>query len=96
MVDLAAATVAEHFPYEIIQKFDPNMPDEVLLRITFWSFPSNLHKLLVYTCLNTGSDGVFTKGETDFTNGLVFNVQQIGMHAFKKNMLVTYIFRGDF
>lgn len=41
LVELAAQAVACHIPFEVVEHFPQPIPDEVQLRIAFWSFPEN-------------------------------------------------------
>ena len=41
LVELAAKTVALHFPFEVVERMYPPVPENLQLRIAFWSFPEN-------------------------------------------------------
>ena len=41
LVELSAQAVACHIPFEVVEHFPQPIPDEVQLRIAFWSFPEN-------------------------------------------------------
>lgn len=39
LVEIAAKTVAYHIPFEIVENVRPPVPEQLHLRITYWSFP---------------------------------------------------------
>lgn len=39
LVELAAKTIAYHIPFEIVENVRPPVPEQLHLRITYWSFP---------------------------------------------------------
>ncbi len=41
LVELAAQAVACHIPFEVVERFFPPIPEQLQLRIAFWSFPEN-------------------------------------------------------
>ena len=41
LVELASRTVACFIPFEVVEKYPEPIPEDVQLRITFWSFPEN-------------------------------------------------------
>jgi len=40
-VELTAQAVARHIPFEVVEHFQPPVPEQLQLRIAFWSFPEN-------------------------------------------------------
>ena len=41
LVELGAQAVACHLPFEVVEHFYPHIPEQLQLRIAFWSFPEN-------------------------------------------------------
>jgi len=41
LVELAAQAVACHIPFEVVEHFYPPIPENLQLRIAYWSFPEN-------------------------------------------------------
>jgi len=41
LVELTAQAVARHIPFEVVEHFRPPVPEQLQLRIAFWSFPEN-------------------------------------------------------
>lgn len=41
LVELSAKQVAFHIPFEVVEKVYPPVPEQLQLRIAFWSFPEN-------------------------------------------------------
>ena len=41
LVELAAKTVACHIPFELVEKYYSPVPEQLQLRIAFWSFPES-------------------------------------------------------
>jgi len=41
LVELTAQAVARHIPFEVVEHFQPPVPEQLQLRIAFWSFPEN-------------------------------------------------------
>ena len=41
LVELAAQAVACHIPFEEVERFAQPIPEQLQLRIAFWSFPEN-------------------------------------------------------
>lgn len=77
--ELAARCVAMHIPFEMVEKFQPPVPEELQQRITFWSFPEGDDDICLYTCLANSNDDEFLRGEILFENRNVYDVIQIGM-----------------
>ena len=67
-----------HIPFEMVEKFQPPVPEELQQRITFWSFPEWDDDICLYTCLANSNDDEFLRGEILFENGNVYDVIQIG------------------
>jgi len=42
--ELAARQVAAHIPFELVESYFPPVPEELQLRIAFWSFPEQVRK----------------------------------------------------
>lgn len=41
LVELASKAVACHIPFEVVEHFPQPIPEQLQLRIAFWSFPEN-------------------------------------------------------
>jgi len=41
LVELTAQAIARHIPFEVVEHFRPPVPEQLQLRIAFWSFPEN-------------------------------------------------------
>ncbi|XP_033114204.1 zinc finger SWIM domain-containing protein 8-like isoform X2 [Anneissia japonica] len=80
LVELAARTVAFHIPFEVVENVYPPVPENLQLRISFWSFPENEDDIRLYSCLANGSPEEFQKGELLLKNKAVKEVLQIGFH----------------
>ena len=50
LVELAAQAVACHIPFEIVEQFYPPIPDQLQLRIAFWSFPESEEDIRYSVC----------------------------------------------
>ena len=51
LVELAAQAVACHLPFEIVEHFYPPIPENLQLRIAYWSFPENEEDIRCVLCL---------------------------------------------
>jgi len=78
LVELAAKCVASHIPFEMVERFYPPVPEQLQLRIAFWSFPENEEDIRLYSCLANGSAEEFMKGERLCKNDCVSETLQIG------------------
>jgi len=78
LVELSARTVASHIPFEMVERFYPPVPEQLQLRIAFWSFPEHEEDIRLYSCLANGSAEEFQKGERLFKNDSVSDLLQIG------------------
>lgn len=56
----------------------PPVPEQLQLRIAFWSFPDNEEDIRLYSCLANGSAEEFQKGENLFRTKAVQDPLQIG------------------
>ena len=80
LVELAAQEVARNIPFEIVEHAYPPVPEEVQLRIAFWSFPESEDDIRLYSCLANGSAEEFTRGENLLKAKAVKDLLQIGFH----------------
>ncbi|XP_046360327.1 zinc finger SWIM domain-containing protein 8 homolog isoform X2 [Haliotis rufescens] len=80
LVELAAQAVACHIPFEVVEHFPQPIPEQLQLRIAFWSFPENEEDIRLYSCLANGSADEFTKGEHLYKSKAVRDALQIGFH----------------
>lgn len=56
----------------------PPVPEQLQLRIAFWSFPDNEEDIRLYSCLANGSADEFQRGEHLFRTRSVKDALQIG------------------
>nr|XP_027202504.1 zinc finger SWIM domain-containing protein 8-like [Dermatophagoides pteronyssinus] len=80
LTELAARSVAYHISFEIVERVCSPLPEQLQLRIAYWSFPDNEEDIRLYSCLANGSADEFQKGETMYRFGSVHCVLQIGFH----------------
>ena len=66
LVELCARQVAAHIPFEVVERVYPPVPEQIQLRITYWSFPDSEEDIRLYSCLANGSADEFSKGENLF------------------------------
>lgn len=78
LVELSAREVAAHIPFEVVEHVYPPVPEQLQLRIAFWSFPESEEDIRLYSCLATGSADEFTKGEHLFKTKATRDLLQIG------------------
>jgi hypothetical protein len=80
LVELAAQAVARHIPFEIVETVHPPVPEQLHLRIAFWSFPDHEEDVRLYACLANGSADLFNRAEELLRKKAVKNMLQIGFH----------------
>lgn len=78
LTELAAKCVASHIPFELVEHVYPPVPEQLQLRIAFWSFPDNEEDIRLYSCLANGAADEFTRGEHLVRNNMVKDPLQIG------------------
>uniref|UniRef100_A0A1B6CIJ5 SWIM-type domain-containing protein n=2 Tax=Clastoptera arizonana TaxID=38151 RepID=A0A1B6CIJ5_9HEMI len=78
--ELAARCVASHIPFELVEHVYPPVPEQLQLRIAFWSFPDNEEDIRLYSCLANSSAEEFQRGEHLFRSRAVKDPLQIGFH----------------
>jgi hypothetical protein len=76
--ELTARCIAAHIPFELVEHVYPPVPEQLQLRIAFWSFPDNEEDIRLYSCLANGSADEFQRGEHLFKNRGVKDPLQIG------------------
>lgn len=79
LTELAAKCVASHIPFELVEHFYPPVPEQLQLRIAYWSFPDNEEDIRLYSCLANGSAEEFSRGEVHHRNHCVKDPLQIGI-----------------
>lgn len=79
LVELTSRCVASHIPFELVEHVYPPVPEQLQLRIAFWSFPDNEEDIRLYSCLANGNAEEFQKGDQLFRNKAVHDPLQIGM-----------------
>ncbi|KAK2093048.1 Zinc finger SWIM domain-containing protein 8 [Saguinus oedipus] len=80
LVELSAKQVAFHIPFEVVEKVYPPVPEQLQLRIAFWSFPENEEDIRLYSCPANGSADEFQRGDQLFRMRAVKDPLQIGFH----------------
>ncbi|MGH0141403.1 UNVERIFIED_CONTAM: hypothetical protein FKN15_075278 [Acipenser sinensis] len=80
LVELSAKQVAFHIPFEVVEKVYPPVPEQLQLRIAYWSFPENEEDIRLYSCLANGSADEFQRGEQLYRMRSVKDPLQIGFH----------------
>lgn len=80
LVELSARVVACHIPFEVVEHVCPPVPEQLQLRIAFWSFPENEEDIRLYSCLANGSADEFQRGEHLYKARAVKELLQIGFH----------------
>ncbi|XP_070304579.1 zinc finger SWIM domain-containing protein 8 isoform X12 [Salvelinus sp. IW2-2015] len=80
LVELSAKQVAFHIPFEVVEKVYPPVPEQLQLRIAYWSFPENEEDIRLYSCLANGSPDEFQRGEQLYRMRAVKDPLQIGFH----------------
>ncbi|XP_035893840.1 zinc finger SWIM domain-containing protein 8 [Anopheles stephensi] len=80
LTELAARCVAFYIPFELVEQMYPPVPEPIMLRIAFWSFPDNEEDIRLYSCLANSSADEFHRGEQLFKNRTVKDPLQIGFH----------------
>ncbi|XP_076654799.1 zinc finger SWIM domain-containing dorado isoform X1 [Halictus rubicundus] len=80
LCELAARCVASHIPFELVEHVYPPVPEQLQLRIAFWSFPDNEEDIRLYSCLANGNADEFQRGEYLFRQRSVKDTLQIGFH----------------
>lgn len=79
LTELAAKCVASSIPFELVEDVYPPMPEQLQLRIAYWSFPDNEEDIRLYSCLANGSADEFYRGDQLYRNRSVKEPLQIGM-----------------
>ncbi|XP_073985781.1 zinc finger SWIM domain-containing dorado isoform X1 [Rhodnius prolixus] len=97
LCELAARCVASHIPFELVEHVYPPVPEQLQLRIAFWSFPDNEEDIRLYSCLANSSADEFQRGEHLFKSRAVKDPLQIGFHLSATVCLpATYSQRGQY
>lgn len=59
LTELAARCVASYIPFELVEHVFPPVPEQLQLRIAYWSFPDNEEDIRLYSCLANSSADEF-------------------------------------
>lgn len=78
LTELAARCVASYIPFELVEQVYPPMPEQLQLRIAYWSFPDSEDDIRLYSCLANSSADEFHRGDQLFKNRGVKDSLQIG------------------
>lgn len=73
--------MASYIPFELVEHVYPPVPEQLQLRIAYWSFPDNEEDIRLYSCLANSSADEFHRGEILFKTHLVKDALQIGSHS---------------
>lgn len=84
LTELAARSVAYHISFEVVERVCSPVPEQLQLRIAYWSFPDNEEDIRLYSCLANGSADEFQKGETLYRCRSIQSPLQIGSYNFIK------------
>lgn len=71
--------MASFIPFELVEHVFPPVPEQLQLRIAYWSFPDNEEDIRLYSCLANSSSDEFHRGEQLYRNRGVKEPLQIGM-----------------
>lgn len=85
---MAAKCVASFIPFELVEHVFPPVPEQLQLRIAYWSFPDNEEDIRLYSCLANSSADEFHRGDHLFKNRAVKDPLQIGK--------ITYLLYNSF
>ncbi|KAH8274690.1 hypothetical protein KR018_010054, partial [Drosophila ironensis] len=80
LAELSARCVASYIPFELVEHVYPPVPEQLQLRIAFWSFPDNEEDIRLYSCLANSSADEFNRGDQLFRMRAVKDPLQIGFH----------------
>lgn len=94
LTELAARCVASYIPFELVEHVYPPVPEQLQLRIAFWSFPDNEEDIRLYSCLANSSADEFNRGDQLFKTRAVKDTLQIGFHL--SATVVVQMPRGHF
>lgn len=78
LAELTARCVASHIPFELVEHVYPPVPEQLQLRIAFWSFPDNEEDIRLYSCLANGNADEYSRGEVLYRTKAVRDPLQIG------------------
>ena len=81
LVEICARTVAKAVPFELVERMYPQIPEQMQVRIAFWSFPEGEGDIRVYSCLANGSPDEFSRGEHLLKGKAVKDALQIGKNV---------------
>lgn len=93
LIEICARTVAKHLPFETVERTCPEIPEQLQLRIAFWSFPPFEEDIRLYSCLANGSPDKFLEGEQLLKVQAVKDALQIGkcqLHVLIRRQLVLW------
>lgn len=80
LTELAAKCVASYIPFELVEQVYPPVPEQLQLRIAYWSFPDSEDDIRLYSCLANSSADEFHRGDLLFKSRCVKESLQIGFH----------------
>lgn len=80
LVELTAQCIALFVPYELVEQLYPPVPEELQLRIAFWSFPESEDDIRLYSCLANSNSDEFLRGHNLYALKAIKDSIQIGFH----------------
>jgi hypothetical protein len=89
LVNLCAKYIAESIPFESVESYPEPVPEELQLKITFFSFPDNIDNIRLYSCLANGNVDEYLRGELLYQNKSVRKIIQIGFHLSAQVMVIN-------
>lgn len=95
LCELSARCVASHIPFELVEHVYPPVPEQLQLRIAYWSFPDNEEDIRLYSCLANSSADEFQRGEHLYRSRSVKDPLQIGESAFLGYLFIIFTVTKD-
>ncbi|XP_067937887.1 zinc finger SWIM domain-containing protein 8-like [Watersipora subatra] len=80
LIEIAAKAVAASIPFAVVESYSEPIPEDLQLKIAFWSFPNSEEDIRLYSCLANGSPEEYAKGEALHKAEAVKDAIQIGFH----------------
>ena len=80
LTELTCRFIAIHLPFELVEMVYPPVPEQLQLRIAFWSFPEHEDDIFLYSCLANGSPVEYINAEDVFYLNIIQDIIQIGFY----------------
>lgn len=89
--DFCSQSIARHLPFELVQNYYPPIPEHSQVRIAFYSFPTSISEIRLYSFVGNGQLDDFKKAnDLVLQPGVVRNALQIGFHLSAEVFDVDY------